>query len=53
MAKKSWFIYTRNIAGTTLYSIGLFVTKEEAREEAIKSYAWYRIEPEKYKIVIS
>ena len=52
MAKlKTWLIYTRNQAGTTLYHLGLFETYEEAYERAIKGYGWFRVEPEKYQII--
>lgn len=48
---KTWFIKTRNQAGTTLYHIGDFKTAGEAHEKALKGYGWYRVELEKYEIV--
>lgn len=47
----SYGIYTRNQTGVTIYHVGSFETEQAAREHALKNFAWYATEPQKYIIV--
>ena len=43
---KTYGIYTRNCAGTTIYHIGKYASVNEAYEEAKREYKWFATNPD-------